>query len=64
VPGTAFISTRHVCSDPKHQWLEAQALFGFGQVLIDHEPARCDAALLEARSACHLKLSFDLYSGV
>jgi hypothetical protein len=64
VPGTAFISTRHVCNHPKYNWLEHQPLFGFGQVLIDHEPASSDPSLLKLQPECRLKLSFDLYSGV
>jgi hypothetical protein len=64
VPGTAFISTRHVCNDPKFHWLEEQPLFGFGQVLIDHEPTTPGEALLKPKPECRLKLSFDLYSGV
>ena len=64
VPGTAFISTRHACNHPKYHWLEQQPLFGFGQVLIDHEPALPGEALLKHKLECRLKLSFDLYSGV
>jgi hypothetical protein len=63
VPGTAFISTRHVSSDPKFHWLEEQPLFGFGQVLIDHEPTTLGEAR-PPKAECRLKLSFDLYSGV
>jgi Protein of unknown function (DUF3237) len=66
VPGTAFISTRHSSTDAKYRWLESQPLFGFGQVLIDPEPAAPIASLLSPapQPECRLKLSFDLYSGV
>jgi Protein of unknown function (DUF3237) len=64
VPGTAFISTRHACSDPKYSWLEQQPLFGFGQVSIGPAPAETASAESKSKPVCRLKLSFDLYSGV
>lgn len=63
LPGTACITTRQACTDPRYRWLEGQPLFGFGQVFLEHD-ARPHDVFQTSPAVNRLRFSFDLYSGM
>lgn len=63
LPGTACITTRQACIDPRYRWLTEQPLFGFGQVFLEHD-ARPSEMFGAPPAVNRLRFSFDLYSGM